>query len=74
LTIYIDLPVDVSLERLQERSLKEVYETKSKLTKVRQQYHQIFSKYKGKIILIDGTKKTLEIHQAIVDFMQNKLK
>lgn len=73
LTVYIDLPIDTSLERLRERSLKEVYETKSKLTKVRQQYQQIFSQYKGKIILIDGTINALQIHQKIVDFMQNNL-
>lgn len=73
LTIYIDLPVEVSWARLQERSLKEVYETKSKLTKVRQQYQQIFDKYKGLIISIDGTQKTPQIHQKIVDFMQKKL-
>ena len=73
LTIYIDLPVEVSWARLQERSLKEVYETKSKLTKVREQYQQIFDNYKGLIIPIDGTQKTPQIHQKIVDFIQTNL-
>ena len=71
LTIYIDIPIEVSLSRLQERSLKEVYETKSKLTKVRQQYQQIFADYDGKAITIDGTQTVGQIHQQIVDFMQN---
>ena len=71
LTIYIDLPIEVSLSRLQERSLKEVYETKSKLTKVRQQYRQIFADYDGKAITIDGTQTVEEIHQRIVDFIKS---
>ena len=70
LTVYIDLPVEVSIARLQERSLKEVYETKNKLTKVREQYRQIFAEYTGRAIAINGTNEIHEIHQEIVDFMQ----
>lgn len=71
LTIYIDIPLEVSLKRLQERSLKEVYETKSKLTKVREQYQQIFADYQGKAIALDGTADVQEIHQKIVNFIIN---
>ena len=67
LTIYIDLPIEVSLSRLQERSLQEIYETKAKLTKVREQYLQIFSTYEGRALSIDGTQDRLKIHQQIVD-------
>jgi len=67
LTIYIDIPIEVSLERLQERSMQEVYETKTKLTKVREQYQQIFSTYNGKAIAIDGTQNLEKIHQQIVE-------
>ena len=67
LTIYIDLPIEVSLSRLQERSLQEIYETKAKLTKVREQYLQIFSTYEGRALSIDGTQDRQEIHQQIVD-------
>ncbi len=69
LTIYIDISIDISLHRLQERSLKEIYETKKKLTKVRQQYQQIFAEYKGMAIAVDGTKEPEQIHQQIVDFI-----
>ena len=67
LTVYIDLPVEVSLARLQERGLKEVYETETKLTKVRERYQQIFSKYSGKTLAIDGTQDLQLIHQQIVE-------
>ena len=70
LTIYLDIPIEVSLSRLQERSLTEIYETKTKLTKVRQQYQQIFDNYDGIAIAIDGTKDQQTIHQQIVNFIQ----
>ncbi len=66
LTIYIDLPVEISLARLSERSLTEVYETEKKLTKVREQYQQIFADYDGRSITIDGTQDVEKIHQQIV--------
>ncbi len=70
LTIYIDIPIEISVKRLQERSLKEIYETKNKLTKVRSQYQQIFAEYKGRAIIIDGTKEPQQIHQQIVELIQ----
>jgi dTMP kinase len=70
LTIYIDIPIEVSLARLQNRSLQEIYETKVKLTKVREQYQQIFSAYQGKAIAIDGTQDQQDIHQIIVAQVQ----
>ena len=69
LTIYIDIPIEVSLERLQERSLKEVYETKQKLTRVREQYQQIFADYSGRAIALDGTADVQKIHRQIVDYI-----
>lgn len=65
LTIYLDIPIEVSLARLQERSLQEIYETKAKLTQVRKQYQQIFANYPGKAIAIDGTQEQQQIHQQI---------
>ena len=70
LTIYLDIPIEVSLSRLKERSLKEIYETKTKLTKVKQQYQQIFDNYKGVALALDGTKDKQTIHQQIVNFIQ----
>ncbi|MGF1590326.1 MAG: dTMP kinase [Pleurocapsa sp.] len=70
LTIYIDLPIEVSLSRLQERSLQEIYETKTKLTKVRKQYQQIFAEYDGRAIALDGTQDPQQIHSLIVKAVQ----
>lgn len=66
LTVYIDIPIEVSLARLQERSVQEIYETKTKLTKVREQYRQIFARYRGTALSLDGTKDVGRIHQQII--------
>jgi dTMP kinase len=68
-TIYIDIPIEVSLKRLAERSQLEIYETKNKLTQVRKQYEQIFNNYGGTLLKIDGTKKQQKIHREIIDFI-----
>ena len=67
LTVYIDLPVEVSLARLQERDLREVYETETKLTKVRKRYRRIFAEYSGKTLAIEGTQDPQQIHQQIIE-------
>ncbi|MEO1465022.1 MAG: dTMP kinase [Cyanobacteria bacterium J06633_1] len=67
LTIYIDLPLDVSLARLQKRSLQEVYETKAKLAKVIKQYQRVFESYEGRTIVVDGTLNRQSVHQQIVE-------
>ena len=72
LTIYLDIPIEVSLKRLEGRSLKEVYETKAKLTEVRERYQRIFINYDGKAITIDGTQKVTDIHQQIVEFVSKQ--
>ena len=71
ITVYIDIPIEISLARLQERSLQEIYENKTKLTKVREQYQQIFASYNGKVIILDGTQDKYKIHQQITEFVQN---
>ena len=67
LTIYLDLPVEASLVRLQERSLQEIYETKSKLTLVREQYQKIFAEYDGKAIVLDAAQDREYLHRLIVE-------
>ena len=67
LTIYLDLPIEASLIRLQERSLQEVYETKSKLTQVKEQYQKIFTEYDGKTLALDAKQNREQIHRLIVE-------
>ena len=72
LLIYLDIPIKTSLDRLQERSLKEVYENEAKLTQVKEKYQQILDKYQDLSLIIDGTKDKQIIHQKIIDFIELK--
>ena len=70
LVIYLDLPVEISLARIQDRSLKEIYETKHKLSKVRENYQKIFSQYPDKYLILDATKSQDIIHNQIIELLQ----
>ena len=72
LLIYLDIPIKTSVDRLKERSLKEVYETEVKLTQVRAKYQQILSQYQDLSLIIDGTQDKKTIYQQIVDFIEVK--
>ena len=72
LVIYIDIPVDISLKRISNRSFNDVYENRNKLIKVRQNYQDIFSKYERLFLQLDGTNHKDIVYQKIVDFIEDK--
>jgi dTMP kinase len=72
LVVYLDLPIEVALSRISDRSLKEIYETEEKLLKVRQNYQFIFDNYNGLMLRVDGTNTKEAIHQIIVNFIEEK--
>lgn len=69
ITIYLDIPVEISLKRTRSRSLKEVYETQEKLSIVKANYERIFSNYQSKLLIINGTEEENIIHQQIIEFL-----
>jgi dTMP kinase len=71
LVVYIDIPIEVALDRLGDRALKDVYETKDKLTLVSRNYQDIFRNYNGLFFRVDGTKPKDFILQSIVQFIQD---
>lgn len=68
-TIYVDVPIKVSLKRLAKRSSLEIYENEKKLIQVKKNYARIFENYKGRLLRVDGTLPEETIHQMIVDFV-----
>ena len=70
LAIYLDISPEVSLSRIKDRSLKEVYETKNKLSKVRKNYQNIFANYIDNLLIIDGTEDKTEISHKIISKIQ----
>ena len=71
LAIYLDISPEVSLSRIKDRSLKEVYETKDKLSRVRKNYQNIFANYTDKSLMINGTKDKRSISHQIISTIQN---
>jgi dTMP kinase len=71
LVIYIDNPVEISIERLQQRTVQDVYENKEKLLAVKENYKKIFSEYQDKLLIVKGNKSVKDIHQEIVSYIEN---
>lgn len=65
LTIYIDNPVEVSLQRISLRAHRDTYENKEKLEKVKLNYKKVFEEYSENLLVIDGAKSINEIHDEI---------
>jgi dTMP kinase len=70
LTIYLQISVETSLKRTQDRSLKEIYETQEKLINVKANYDRIFNNYQSKLLKINGTQERSLIHQQIINFLE----
>lgn len=70
LVIYINISVDLALQRIGDRLIKEIYETQEKLIKVKDNFDNIFANYDGKILTVDGSKSKEEIHQNIINCLQ----
>lgn len=65
LTIYIDNPVAVSLERISLRAHRDLYENREKLEKVKKNYKKVFNEYNKNLLIVDGSKSINEIHTII---------
>ncbi|MBF2057212.1 MAG: dTMP kinase [Cyanobacterium sp. T60_A2020_053] len=73
LVIYLDLPVELALERMATRSHKEIYETKDKLVQVQNRFSDIFANYNHHLLKIDAKNKPDEIHLKIISYLQDNL-
>ncbi|MCF7944492.1 MAG: dTMP kinase [Spirochaetia bacterium] len=70
LTFFIDLPVEVSIQRIKNRTAEpDSFENIDFQKKVRDQYETCFSYFSGKtkIVTLDGTLPKMEIHSRICE-------
>ena len=72
LVIYLDIPLDIALSRLKNSAYQEVYETQEKLQQVRNNYHQIFQSYEGRILRLDANQKKEDIHHQIINYLEKQ--
>ena len=68
LTVYLDVPVDVALDRIKDRSEREIYEYREKLELVDARYRQVITvlgKRGDRIVVLDGTHPAREVSELI---------
>ncbi|MBD2183318.1 dTMP kinase [Planktothrix sp. FACHB-1355] len=70
LVVYIDIPAELGVTRIGDRSVKEIYENQEKLAKVRKNYQEIFSNYDGLVFQVDGTQDKETVREKIVTFIE----
>ncbi len=71
--LFIDIPVEVGLSRIEHRSTKEIFEKKSFLEAVHTQYKKILEQYSDSgmaIRVIDGTASPEHIHASLWEYIQ----
>lgn len=69
--IYLDIPVEIALTRIDDRQKLEIYETKEKLINVKSNFEKILANYSHNYLKVYGNKSKEEIHQNIVNFIEN---
>ncbi len=74
LTIFLDCPVDVCLQRLNEgRPVQDIYENYDKLKKVRENYDRILAEYTAPLCYVNGTLNKIEQNQQVVQVVEKIL-
>jgi dTMP kinase len=73
LVVYFDNKVDESIKRMSNRAFKDEYENIEKLTKVKNNYDEIFHNYDGELLIVDAALPISDIHQLIKERSENLL-
>lgn len=74
LTVFLDVPVDVSLQRLGERSSRDIYETRDKLTRLERRYEQVMSLLQREgqpIVRLDATRSVDDLADDIETLVED---
>jgi dTMP kinase len=72
-TIYLNLPLDVAMKRLQhERGDREIYEDKHILAKTIKGYEWLLQKFPKEFIVVDATKPVEDVTADIIAAINNK--
>lgn len=65
-TVYLDIPLDTALKRLEEQSsVQEIYEEKEKLEKIIKGYEWLLREFPKEFIVIEGTSQINEVTNKI---------
>jgi dTMP kinase len=71
IVFHLDVSPDVSLERIRHRTVREIYEEREKLARVRANYRAIFKDYEGRCCRLDGGGTIEEVHRNVVEYLES---
>lgn len=69
ITIYIDIPVEVSLQRIaNNRTTLDLFETKERITQVKENYEHAIERLKNKepIVVINGDQEKYQVYKDVL--------
>lgn len=70
LVIFLDVPSDVSIERLSKRAgVKEIFETPKRQERVRRNYLDLFERFRNEenVVIIDGTLDASDVTEKVIE-------
>lgn len=67
LTIYLDISVKISIDRLKRRASLDKYENAKKLSVVKRNYERIFAEYDGPLLRLSGEDSEQSIQSRILE-------
>lgn len=70
ITFYLRIPVEESLNRIQGKKNKEIYETREKIQKAFDGYEWVVDKFKEAINTLDGTMDEQEVTKQIIGLIK----
>ncbi|MEX1052237.1 MAG: dTMP kinase [Patescibacteria group bacterium] len=72
LTIFLDIPLEVSMKRIETTDKKvEIYENLEKLKKIHKGYNWLINKFKKEFTIVDGTQSQEEVTKEIIKIFNN---
>lgn len=69
ITIFIDVPVDVAVERAEG---KDEYENTEFLSRVRENYHDLIEDDPDRWEVVDGTQPKAEVREEVIDIIERR--
>lgn len=73
IVVYLRVPLEVSLGRLEQRDVQEFYERRDELSRVSRNYERLFEPLGDRVIIADSTAPREEVAQRIFEEVKRRL-
>ena len=73
LVVFVDVPVDECLRRIDARGERELFEKRSFLEQVAARYETAFTRRDAPIVRVDGTRAIQDVHAEVLEAVEDRL-